>query len=975
MRLKYIILITLTGLLAWSCREDSIITEEIEITPGPLITLETSLNGLVLDAESNPIENVTVTYRGDNFTTDENGYFKLRDIKAVFDGGMARFSKSGYLDNYKWFFPEQNDIAFLRVIMVKETAIGNLNPSQGGTFTMNGGATVTFPAGDIFQDKSTGEQVNPSSVQIYGHWYDPTDNRLAEVMPGDLRGINTEEQLVQLSTYGMVYVEMRDGDRELQLRDGVEAELSFPLPEPLNQTSSETIKTWSFDEELAYWIEEGTATLVGDRYVTQVSHFSFWNCDAPFPVVHIRGRVINADGRPLPNVKVCITDLSRANTRAGWTSANGIFAGKIPKDEPLEISIKDECGLKIWSSEIGPFSDDVDLGDIEISENTPVTVTGVLECNGQPVRNGYALLVQNNGARFITETDQNGNYEITLIGCGLSKISIKGFDEDSNTTSADFTIFENFGSELDAGIIQVCDELEEFLTVKEFGNNTNSQFLNRMARLENNQLIITGADIDSTRNISFGIDDVQLGTNQLSFFNLVISPDQFSCQNITDCSNLEVNIRELDLTIGGIVEGEITSVSEQISICFKIRLSDIRLAVVVSGKAWEDLDRDGIRSAAEDMAPTQGQIVAIDVSNGQTARTRINESYSITISDPGTYEFFVGLPNGYEFSPEKQGGDDTIDSDVNPMTQSFTLTIDGSEIEFNNNDIGIYLGVDLCQSSILQQPSCSSPQGGTIQLFVIGGDTTLFDGFPLQILNDGVLVRDLTFSSFVVVDGLEEGLITYQILDPNSGDIVCSGEEQLTANNDIECNIYPFIDCFNNEMTGGLEFSCEYDPVTIEWFDGSTDYSVSIPSEGEYALTITDGTGCSQEFVVLFDEEIRTIGGIVWSDDSLYNDNQYDRGLENGISGLTVNLYDAANLNNILDTRVTNSVGEYFFQKLTPGEYIIEVVLPTGQKFVEKQDPSAPNDLDSEVDPSTGRTDILELGCNPFPNTHIGVIQ
>ena len=78
------------------------------------------------------------------------------------------------------------------------------------------------------------------------------------------------------------------------------------------------------------------------------------------------------------------------------------------------------------------------------------------------------------------------------------------------------------------------------------------------------------------------------------------------------------------------------------------------------------------------MALPQGQIVAINVSNGQTATTRINDNYALRITDPGTYEFFVGLPNGYEFSPEKQGGDDTIDSDVNPMTHSFTLTIDGS---------------------------------------------------------------------------------------------------------------------------------------------------------------------------------------------------------------------------------------------------------------------------------------------------------
>ncbi len=974
MRLKYIFLFFLAVLLASSCREDDITTSEVEISPNPLISVETSLNGLVSDLEGNPLDNVTVNYRGENLTTDENGYFKLENIEAVFDGGMARFSKDGFLDNYKWFYPQQNDIAFLRVILVEESGIGTLNPSSGGTFTMNGGATVTFPAGDIFEDKLTGEALTPTNIQIYGHWYDPTDDKLAEVMPGDLRAINSEEQLVQLSTYGMVYVEMRDGNRELQLRDGVEAELSFPLPEPLNQTSSETIQTWSFDEELAYWIEEGTAELVDNRYVAQVSHFSFWNCDAPFPVVHITGRIVNSLGTPLPNVKVCITDLSRANTRMGWTSYNGVFSGKIPKDELLKISIKDECGNTVLADEIGPFSEDVNVGDLEYTGTGDFLISGTLQCDGRPVSNGYALLVLNNGITFIAETDPNGRYEISIIACENSKISIKGFDEDSNTTSADFTIFENFGSELDAGIIQVCDELEEFLTVKEFGSNTNTEFFNRNARLENNQLIITGADIDSTRLIEFRINNIQLGPNQLSFFNLDISPNQFSCQN-ADCNDLEVNIKELDLTIGGIVEGEITSVSEQLSICFKIRLSDIRLNVFVRGRVWEDLDSDGIRSNAENMALSQGQIVAINVSNGQTATTQINDNYALRIINPGTYEFFVDLPNGYEFSPEKQGGDDTIDSDVNPVTGSFSLTIDGTVTAFDNYDIGLHLGDDLCQSTVLQQPSCSSPQGGTIQLFVIGGDSTLFNGFPLRVFNDGVIVEEFPFLPFAIVDGLEEGLITYEVTDPNSGDIVCSGEQQLTANNDIMCDIYPFIDCFNNEMMGGLEFSCEYDPVTIEWFDGSTDFRVPIPSEGEYALTITDDTGCSQEFVVLFDEEIRTIGGVVWSDNPIYDDNEYDVGLEDGIPGLTVNLYDVANLNNILDTRVTDMDGRYSFERLMQGEYILEVIPPAGREFVEKQDPNVNDFLDSDVDPSTGRTDVLEVGCTSFNSTHIGIKQ
>ena len=62
MRLKYIFLFFLAVLLASSCREDDITTSEVEISPNPLVSVETSLNGLVSDSEGNPIDNATVNY-------------------------------------------------------------------------------------------------------------------------------------------------------------------------------------------------------------------------------------------------------------------------------------------------------------------------------------------------------------------------------------------------------------------------------------------------------------------------------------------------------------------------------------------------------------------------------------------------------------------------------------------------------------------------------------------------------------------------------------------------------------------------------------------------------------------------------------------------------------------------------------------------------------------------------------------------
>jgi protocatechuate 3,4-dioxygenase beta subunit len=74
------------------------------------------------------------------------------------------------------------------------------------------------------------------------------------------------------------------------------------------------------------------------------------------------------------------------------------------------------------------------------------------------------------------------------------------------------------------------------------------------------------------------------------------------------------------------------------------------------------------------------------------------------------------------------------------------------------------------------------------------------------------------------------------------------------------------------------------------------------------------------------------IGNLVWSD---ANNNGLKDAAEVGISGVTVNIYQDANNDNIVDgaafaTAITNATGNYSFCNLAPGNYIIGVVTPIG---------------------------------------------
>ena len=153
------------------------------------------------------------------------------------------------------------------------------------------------------------------------------------------------------------------------------------------------------------WREEGIATKTGDRYVGQVKHFSFWNYDAWFPAIKW-GAAFNFGNRGAASqVEVCITIISMNTTKCALTNEEGIVCGLVASNELLLMEVKGECGESIYTEEIGPFSDATMLGPISISD-PGILVTKVfgqvISCDGDPVRDGFAIISVGNYNHYTT---------------------------------------------------------------------------------------------------------------------------------------------------------------------------------------------------------------------------------------------------------------------------------------------------------------------------------------------------------------------------------------------------------------------------------------------------------------------------------------------------------------------------------------------------------------------------------------------
>lgn len=102
-------------------------------------------------------------------------------------------------------------------------------------------------------------------------------------------------------------------------------------------------------------------------------------------------------------------------------------------------------------------------------------------------------------------------------------------------------------------------------------------------------------------------------------------------------------------------------------------------------------------------------------------------------------------------------------------------------------------------------------------------------------------------------------------------------------------------------------------------------------------------------------QPLAALGDFVWLDRN--QDGIQDAG-EPGVSGVTVNLFDGAGT--LVSSTTTDANGFYLFDNLTPGDYFVEFIPPSGFER-SPQDRGQNDGVDSDADPATGRTAVTNL--------------
>jgi uncharacterized protein (TIGR02145 family) len=184
--------------------------------------------------------------------------------------------------------------------------------------------------------------------------------------------------------------------------------------------------------------------------VGQVSHFSFWNCDVPMDYIQLTG-VVQTGGAALSGAVVTVTSTSMGSA-TDYTGPTGNFGGYVPAGEPLTLTVSLGCAggsyQVVHTQQLGVLTANTNVGTIAVSSpNTTVVSGSIVDCDGQPLAQGYVLA---NGEAVFA----NGG-QFSFSTCAGGSITLTGIDPVGGASSVAVTV-SLVGSVVDAGQLEAC---------------------------------------------------------------------------------------------------------------------------------------------------------------------------------------------------------------------------------------------------------------------------------------------------------------------------------------------------------------------------------------------------------------------------------------------------------------------------------------------------------------------------------------
>jgi len=210
------------------------------------------------------------------------------------------------------------------------------------------------------------------------------------------------------------------------------------------------------NESTGLWEQEGNAVKTDNYYEGDVEHFSYWNADFGYDGVFV-GITLKSESGPIPNAVVKITSETSGLYAYGNTDSAGYINGLLPRNEPLQLEVLNNCRQAVFTKKIGPFSKNIDLDPITVttSLNFGVHVSGtVVNCDNQPLAHGSVAIYYEDQLYYAPVT--NGSFALLLASCPVSSnLEIVPIDS-IGAQESDPSVFAVVNGNVNTGTLTAC---------------------------------------------------------------------------------------------------------------------------------------------------------------------------------------------------------------------------------------------------------------------------------------------------------------------------------------------------------------------------------------------------------------------------------------------------------------------------------------------------------------------------------------
>ncbi len=433
--------------------------DTVKMPPELSIKVVSSVSGFVVSGGigvSLPVEGATISFGNKTATTDEYGYFEIKNATVTKIAAQITASKRGFFSAYKTLITREGALNFER-LQIMQVSGGTYSASSGTYYdgSSNGSSyTISIPP-YAFVIAGTNTPFT-GYFFFYSNLEEKNDNWIALDMPGDSRGIDSTGKLKLLTTNGLVWFDAEG-------INGEKLQLSKPATIRVNFSNiTTTIPAWNYDSTSGLWRQASSAVPLGYGVECTIDKLGMWNFATPADYTIVSAKLVTTATEPIPFSPVTIGGATDPNATPlyKYADADGYISEAAPVNSSLSFDVHAPgYDVPIFSKKFNNARADISLGGIPVNTNDVFTITGfIVSCSGSPVSDGFLMI---NGLRFVP--DMNGKVHFSTIVKNLGIYTSPGFlvaEETSTRQKSDNITLNLAPGNNDIGNISVCGKNE-----------------------------------------------------------------------------------------------------------------------------------------------------------------------------------------------------------------------------------------------------------------------------------------------------------------------------------------------------------------------------------------------------------------------------------------------------------------------------------------------------------------------------------